>query len=100
MVQAAARAVQKQDKWVDHPQVGKLKFSKNWTHSFLERFGMHRKRVTADRKGTRLSDDEIQAVMQQIQQTITDNKILFNHPHSQLLESQQSKGGTDLLLVA
>eukprot|EP00961_Rhodomonas_salina_P270020 3648049-Rhodomonas_salina.1 len=75
MVQAAARAVQKQDKWVDHQQVWKLKFSENWTRSFLELFGMRRKRVTADRKGTRPSDDKIRAVMQQIQQTITDNKI-------------------------
>eukprot|EP00961_Rhodomonas_salina_P257928 3485846-Rhodomonas_salina.2 len=43
MVQAAALAVQKQEKWVDHLQVGKLKFSNTWTHSFLERFRMRRK---------------------------------------------------------
>eukprot|EP00961_Rhodomonas_salina_P140583 1891682-Rhodomonas_salina.1 len=36
---------------------------------------MRRKRVTADHKGTRPSDDEIRSVMQKIQQCITDNKI-------------------------
>eukprot|EP00961_Rhodomonas_salina_P300651 3939983-Rhodomonas_salina.1 len=38
MVQAAVLAVQKQEKWVEHQQVGKLKFSETWTHSFLQRF--------------------------------------------------------------
>eukprot|EP00961_Rhodomonas_salina_P050028 671965-Rhodomonas_salina.1 len=42
--------------------VSNLKFGCQWTKDFLERLGysMHHKRVTADRKGTRPSDDEIQ----------------------------------------
>mmetsp|Transcript_40065 Transcript_40065/g.94170 ORF Transcript_40065/g.94170 Transcript_40065/m.94170 type:complete len:89 (+) Transcript_40065:272-538(+) len=52
-----------------------MKFSQEWTHSFLEQYGICRKRVTADCKGNRLSDDEIRAVMAEIQKVIVENKI-------------------------
>eukprot|EP00961_Rhodomonas_salina_P237442 3209771-Rhodomonas_salina.2 len=65
VVQLAAKTVQEhwQDKWQRNLMVSNLKFGCHcqWTKDFLERYGMHSKRirVTADCKGTRPSDNEI-----------------------------------------
>ena len=75
MVQHAAREVQKQEKWQGVKSVQQLKFGCTWVQSFLARYGMRRKRVTADRKGTRPSDAEIRETMARMQAIITENKI-------------------------
>eukprot|EP00961_Rhodomonas_salina_P121603 1637249-Rhodomonas_salina.1 len=75
MVQNAAKHVQAMDKWHNHPVIGHLQFKDHWTHSFLLRHGMRRKRVTADRKGTHPSDEEIRSTMERCQAIIRENQI-------------------------
>eukprot|EP00961_Rhodomonas_salina_P253823 3430256-Rhodomonas_salina.1 len=75
VVQLAAKTVQEQDKWQSNLMVSNLKFGCQWTKYFLERYGMRRKRVTADCKGTLPSNYEILEVLQGMQQIITENKI-------------------------
>ena len=75
IVQTAAKAVQAKAKWENESSVARLKFGCTWVHSFLHRYGMRRKRVTAAHKGNRPSDEEIQSVMEGIQRTIVENRI-------------------------
>eukprot|EP00961_Rhodomonas_salina_P011980 160883-Rhodomonas_salina.1 len=107
MVQNAAKHVQAMDKWHTHPVVSRLQFKDHWTHSFLLRHGMGRKRVTADRKGTHPSDEEIRTTMERCQAIICENHIALKFtlntdetgvfygqgPRNQWVPEGKTKGG-------
>jgi hypothetical protein len=70
-IRSAAKLVQAEPEWSDVPGVQNLKFSDDWVHSFLERNGLRRLRVTTTPKAPE-PVAKVQARMAEIQKQIVD----------------------------
>jgi hypothetical protein len=69
VVREAALLTRMEAPWAGDPKIQKLKFSNKWVRRFLQRKGLHRRRVTAVEK-SRPTVDEVKDCMGAIQNTI------------------------------